>query len=258
MDLRLQDKITLVAGSSRGIGFLIAKAFRSEGARVAVTGRYNEALCEAANLLAAEFGHEGVLACPGDLTDSTVITNTLERIHSTWGTIDCLVANIGTGTGRTGWELRDEDWDDLFTQNLAVNRRVCEAVLPEMVAVGRGSIIFISSIAGVESLSAPLPYSAAKAALISYSKNLARQLGPKGIRVNSVAPGNVLFPGGSWEKKLAERPEFFRNYIETEVPLQRFGTPEEIASVVAFLSSDRASFITGACMVADGGQTRSY
>src|SRR5262249_49485192 len=96
-----------------------------------------------------------------------------------------------------------------------------------------------------------------KAAVLSYGKNLARQLGPQGVRVNCVAPGNILFPGGSWEKKFAQQREHFQRYIETEVPLQRFGSPEEIADVVVFLASDRAAFVTGACVVADGGQTRS-
>ena len=104
---------------------------------------------------------------------------------------------------------------------------------------------------------APLPYSAAKAALINLSKNLARQAGPHNVRVNCVAPGNILFPGGSWEKHLEARAEEVHRFIQTEVPLRRFGRPEEIADAIAFLCSDRSSFITGACIVADGGQTRS-
>ena len=114
-----------------------------------------------------------------------------------------------------------------------------------------------SSIAGCEALSAPLPYSAAKAALINVTKNLSRMVGSHGIRVNAVAPGNVLFPGGSWEKKLTENREFFEEYIRREVPLQRFGRAEEVADAVVYLASERASFMTGACVVLDGGQTRS-
>jgi 3-oxoacyl-[acyl-carrier protein] reductase len=127
-----------------------------------------------------------------------------------------------------------------------------------MVEAGRGSIVLIASIVGLESVNAPLPYSAAKAALISYAKNLGREVARRGVRVNAVAPGNVLFDGGSWARKLAENPDRVRQYIDREVPAGRFGAPAEIADLVAFLASDRATFITGACMVVDGGQTRSY
>ena len=118
--------------------------------------------------------------------------------------------------------------------------------------------MFISSIAGWEALKAPLTYSVAKAAVLSAMKNLSHLVAEKGIRVNAVVPGNILFPGGTWAKKLAKKTRFFENYIFTEVPLQRFGRPDEIADAVVFLSSERASFITGACLVVDGGQTRSY
>ena len=114
----------------------------------------------------------------------------------------------------------------------------------------------VASIAGLESSSAPLPYSAAKAALLNYGKNLARQLGPFNVRVNSVAPGNILFPGGSWERHLAERRDEVLKLIEAEVPLRRFGRPDEIADLIVYLSSERAAFITGSCIIADGGQTR--
>ncbi len=120
-----------------------------------------------------------------------------------------------------------------------------------------GSIVLVASIVGLESTRAPLPYSAAKAAMVSYGKNLARQVGPFNVRVNSVAPGNILFPGGSWERHLAERRDEVLREIEAEVPLGRFGRAEEVADLIVFLSSDRAAFITGSCLVADGGQTRS-
>jgi 3-oxoacyl-[acyl-carrier protein] reductase len=120
-----------------------------------------------------------------------------------------------------------------------------------------GSIVFISSIVGVEATPAPLPYSAAKAALLNYSKNLSRAVADKKIRVNSIAPGNILFPGGSWEKHLAARRASVEELIAKEVPQKRFGTPEEIAALATFLCSDVSGFATGACYVMDGGQTRS-
>jgi 3-oxoacyl-[acyl-carrier protein] reductase len=179
---------------------------------------------------------------------------TIER----WGAIDILVANIGSGTAARGWALDETDWAAGFDTNLHASRRAAEAVLPHMTAAGRGSIVFISSIAGVQSLDAPLPYSVAKTALISYAANLSRLVARLGVRVNVVAPGNVRFDGGSWAKKEAAEPERVRAYIEAEVPMGRFGTPGEIASLVTFLASDRASFMTGACVVADGGQARAY
>jgi 3-oxoacyl-[acyl-carrier protein] reductase len=256
MDLHLDAKVAFVAGSSRGIGRAIAQAFLVEGARVVVTGRDGDTLGQTVSAFEAEFGRERVLAQRGDLSQPEEISAALAATRERWGEIDCLVANIGSGTAKPGWQLSQADWDGVFDVNLWGSLRLVEAALPDMVQARRGSITLIASIVGLESVNAPLPYSAAKAALINYSKNLARQVGQYGVRVNCVAPGNILFPGGSWEKKLAQNPDRFQRYIETEVALRRFGTPEEIADLVTFLSSDRAAFITGACVVADGGQTR--
>lgn len=257
MKLDLENRIVLVAGSSRGIGKVTARAFLAEGCRTVITGRNPESLVEAQIEFESEFGTDRVMICQGDLTHPDIIQKTLKQIRQQWGKIDCLVANIGSGRGRTGWELGEPDWQTMMEVNLSSSWRLVTAVLPEMVQSRQGSVVFIASIVGVESTSAPLPYSAAKAALVNYSKNLARLIGPSNVRVNCVAPGNILFPGGSWEKHLTERKEQVMHFVNTEVPLQRFGRPEEIADLVVFLSSDRASFITGACVVADGGQTKS-
>jgi 3-oxoacyl-[acyl-carrier protein] reductase len=258
MNLDLTDRVVLVSGSSRGIGRAIAYAFLSEGARVVVTGRRAEPLEQTATVLADEFGAARVQAHCGDLTDPEHIAATLAQVGERWGQIECLVANVGSGTAKPGWQLGQAEWDAVFATNFWSSVKLVEAVLPGMLQQRRGSVVLIGSIVGSESLSAPVSYSAAKAALVSYSKNVARQLGPQGVRINCVAPGNILFPGGSWERKLNERREFFQRYIESEVPLQRFGTPEEIADLVVFLSSNRAAFITGSYIVADGGQTRGY
>jgi 3-oxoacyl-[acyl-carrier protein] reductase len=256
MDLHCVDQVAFVAGSSRGIGRAIANAFLAEGARVVVTGRQADPVSQTVTSFAAEFGADRVLALAGDLSEPEQVAAAVRRTRGHWGAIDHLVANVGSGTSKPGWQLEPADWQTMFEINFWNSVRVVQAVLPHMVEAHRGSITLIASIAGVESVNAPIPYSTAKTALVGYSKNLARQVGVHGVRVNCVAPGNILFPGGSWEKKLAQNREQFERYIEAEVPLRRFGTPEEIADLVVFLASDRASFITGACIVADGGQTR--
>ena len=256
MDLDLAGRVAFVAGSSRGIGRAIAGAFLAEGARVVVTGRHADALSRTVRAFEEEHGEDNLLACPGDLSESGGISRALDATAQRWGKLDCLVANIGSGTAKPGWRLDQEDWDTGFDVNFQASVDLVQAALPAMVQARRGAVTFVSSIVGLEAVNAPLTYSAAKAALVNYSKNLSRQVGPDGVRVNCVAPGNILFPGGSWERKMAERGEFFTQYVKAEVPLQRFGTPEEVADLVVFLSSDRASFITGACIVADGGQTR--
>jgi len=257
MDLGLAGKVVLVAGSSRGIGLAVARAFLAEGSRTAITGRDGASVAKAQAEFESQFGPDRVLACEGDLGNEEAIKKTLESIEERWGSPDCLVANIGNGRGPVGWDVPEPDWKRLFDENLSPTHRLVQRVLPAMTQRGSGSIVVVASIAGIESTPAPLPYSAAKAALVNYSKNLARQLGPANIRVNAVAPGNILFPGGSWERHLSERPDEVNRLIESEVPLRRFGRPEEIADLIAFLASDRASFITGSCVVADGGQTRS-
>ncbi len=256
MDLQLEDKIVLVAGSSRGIGLATARAFMAEGCRTVITGRGSTELAQSRASLESEFSPDRLMACEGDLTHPEDIKGVLEAVGDRWGPPDCLVANVGSGRGPLGWDVGESDWYRLFEENLSSTYRLVQQVLPDMIRSRHGSIVLVASIVGLESMPAPLPYSAAKAALISYGKNLARQVGPSNVRVNSVAPGNIFFPGGSWERHLAERRDEVLQEIQAGVPLQRFGRAEEVADLIVFLSSDRAAFITGSCIVADGGQTR--
>jgi 3-oxoacyl-[acyl-carrier protein] reductase len=257
MELGLRDRNVLVAGASRGIGLAIARAFLEEGSRVAMAARGSVALAGARDALGSEFGQDRVLGYVGDLSIEKDAHGFVATAKRSWGMPDIAVASAGTGRGRTGWEVERSDWEASFEANLTPAVRLAEAVLPDFAAAGRGSLIFVASIVGRERVGAPLPYSAAKAGLISYANGLAAELGARNVRVNCVAPGNVMVAGGSWDSKLKQNREKWRRYLETEVPLRRFGRAEEIAATVVFLASDRASFVTGACLVADGGQTRT-
>jgi 3-oxoacyl-[acyl-carrier protein] reductase len=258
VNLSLQNRVALVGGSSRGIGKAIAAAFLREGCRVCITGRSEAPLSKALAEFEVEFGKECVISFCGDLTDSNVIEQALRSTHGLWRRLDVVVANFGSGSGKPGWQLENEEWQRLFHLNFWGSVSLAQAAIPLLAENQRGGLLFIASITGVEATPAPLPYSAAKAALINYSKNLAGQVAKLGVRVNCIAPGNVLFPGGTWERHLEEDKDRVMQMINSSVPLARFGTPEEIAGIAVFLCSDAATFITGACFKADGGQTRSY
>jgi 3-oxoacyl-[acyl-carrier protein] reductase len=254
MDLQLTDQVAFVAGSSRGIGRAIASTLLAEGCRVCITGRDGVVLEEAAQYFRAEFGNK-VFGIPGDLTDTSVIEDAFAAVNQRWGGPDILIANVGSGRGNPGWQQENVEWERLFDLNFFGSVRLAQGVIPYLQPRG-GSILFIASMVAVEATPAPLPYSAAKAALVNYSKNLSRTLAADGIRVNCLAPGNVLFDGGSWDHHLKERREEVERYISTEVPQNRFGTPEEIAKFAAFLVSPNSRFATGGCYIMDGGQTR--
>ena len=265
MDLQLNNRVAFIAGSSRGIGRAIASALLAEGARIVLTGRDETSLRATEAELTSPATQDRILAVRGDFTRHEIITGALDHTLEHFGRLDHLIANLGTGAGKPGWDQPDDEWTRLFELNFFAATRLTQAALPHLLrndpgpepSAMRGSILYISSIVAIEATPAPLPYSAAKAALNNYAKNLARQLGPHGVRVNTVAPGNVLFPGGSWERHLANRRDAVESMLKIDVPQQRFGTPNEIAALAVFLCSPVAGFATGSCYVIDGGQTRS-
>jgi 3-oxoacyl-[acyl-carrier protein] reductase len=257
VNLSLKDRTALIAGSSRGIGKAIARAFLREECQVCITGRGEASLSQALAELQSEFGNESVLSYCGDLAEPANVQQVLRNIQEHWGHLDIVVANMGSGSGQGGWQLPSDEWERLFRLNLWGSVTLAQAAMPMLAKGQHASLLFIASITGVEATPAPLPYSAAKAALINYSKNLATQVARLGVRVNCIAPGNILFPGGTWERHLEENRDKVMRMIEANVPQVRFGKPEEIAALAVFLCSDAATFITGECIKADGGQTRS-
>lgn len=254
MDFGLQGKVALVTGGSRGIGRAIVHDFAKEGCRVAFSARGAEVLRATEKELTA-LGAE-VFAVQADMTNTADIEQMVTQTVARFGTVDILVNNVGGSRGGQTWDTTDEDWAEVLYLNLFAAVRTSRLVVPLMRQKHWGRIINITSIYGREAGGA-MTYNAVKASMNSWSKSLSKQLAKDGILVNVVAPGSVLFPGGSWERRQQDNPVFIENFVRTEMPLGRFGQPEEIAAMVVFLASERASLLTGACINVDGCQSRS-
>lgn len=251
MDLELTGRVVLVSGGSRGIGAAIAEAFVREGCKVIVTGRKPESL----RALASRLGD----TCQTHVCDATnpkdaaAVRSAVEASH---GVLNILVTCAGSGESVPPGEETPEEWLRVMSVNLLSATNMVEASLPLLRRSTAASIVCISSICGVEALGAPVTYSAAKAALAMAVKGWSRPFGKSGIRINAISPGNVFTQGGTWDQKMQADSAGVDAMISREVPLGRFGTPNEIADAVLFLASPRAAFITGANLVIDGGQTR--
>ncbi len=256
MELGLEGKVAVVTGASRGIGRGIALGLASEGVRIVICARGEKDLKEAEDELRAK-GVE-TLALPLDITRSESAESLISAAVNRFGTIDILVNNTGGNRGGVFASKTDEDWNDMIQLNLLSHVRVSRAAIPHMIPKKSGSILFIASIYGRESGGSGYSiYNTTKSGVISLAKVMAAELAPHNIRVNSIAPGAILFEGGTWAKRLENDPVGISRFVSRAMPSGRFGTVEEVANVAVFLASDRASLVRGACITVDGCQSHS-
>ena len=256
MDLTLDGKVAIITGGSRGLGRQCALALGREGCAVAICGRDGDQV----QRTVAELQGLGVKASgsQADVTNDADAARFLQETTAALGAPDILVNNVG---GRRGSVLFDETSMEQFLEGLEVNLisavRMTKLALPHMQAQGWGRVINIASIYGREH-GGSVDYMTGKAGMIAFSKHLALQLAQTGVLVNCVAPGSIDFPGSSWDRfQQNNTPEVVADFIDRNLPMGKFGWPEPIGETVAFLASDRANLITGACINVDGGQSKS-
>ena len=251
MDLNLKDKKVFVSGASQGIGFWIAKKFIEEGANVVINSRDSHKLHTAILSLGNCGSVNGDVSNPENAL--TIITKAAEIL----GGIDVVVCNVGSGSSVLSGEETYDEWQRVFGVNFFSATNLVEASR-EFLRKTQGSIVCISSICGNETIpGAPTTYSVAKSALNTYVKSISVPLAQEGIRINAVAPGNINFDGSIWSTKLSENPESVKAMLEHNVPLNKLGSPDDVANLAIWLASDIANFVTGTIITTDGGQTRS-
>ena len=257
MNLEIADKVAIVTGSSKGLGFATARALVEEGCRVTICARGEARLQEAVGELRRLAGADDrILSAAADVSTADGVETVVRRTVDAFGGLDILVNNVGVAKGAGIADTTDAEWQEAFDQTLFPAVRASRLAVPLMRKRGGGAIVMIASIWGRES-GGRMTYNAVKAAEISLAKAMAQQLARDNIRVNSVAPGSIRFPGGSWDRRVQDDPEGMSEFVKRELPFGRFGRPEEVGAVVAFLVSPRASWISGASVPVDGCQSRS-
>jgi 3-oxoacyl-[acyl-carrier protein] reductase len=244
MSREFAGKTVLIAGAGTGIGKGLAQAFAAAGARTVLGGRRPDVLEATAKDI-------GATAISGDFADPAQAS----RLLALADPLDVLVVCYGATDTPPGFDTTPGEWDRLLSANLSGPAHLSRIAASGMKARGAGCILFIGSICGREVLGAPIAYNVGKAGLRALTKTMAHELGPYGVRVNMISPGNIAFPGGRWETKREANPVQIEEMLQAKVPLRRFGTPADIAQGALFLCSERAAFVTGHDLVMDGGQT---
>lgn len=251
MDLALAGKRILVTGASRGIGLGIASAFHSQGCVVVANGRSK------INLDSSTSGKKDWHGVVGDVTDPNQAHDVIKRTLDILGGLDVLVCNVGSGASAAPGQEQFSDWQKSLSINLLSATNMVEAAVSAL-KTSRGGVVCVSSICGVEVVrGAPVTYSAAKAALNAYIRGIAVPLGADGVRINGIAPGNILFEGSTWDAKVSASASEVEKMLEANVPLKRLGGIADVANLALWLSSPLSGFITGSIHLTDGGQTRS-
>jgi 3-oxoacyl-[acyl-carrier protein] reductase len=251
MQLDLSGKIALVTGSSKGIGWAIAQTLHSEGCRVVLNAR------NTADLSAATAQLPGAIGVVGNVTQPTEARHIVAEVLSAFGRLDILVCNVGSGRSVTPGNETADEWQRVFALNLWSTTNSIEAAR-DALASSKGAIVCISSICGLEVIpGAPVTYSAAKAALHAYVRGIARPLGKQGVRINAIAPGNILFDGSVWSRKLEDDAPAVHTMLAKDVAIGKLGEPGDVASLVAYLASPRSRFASGSVWTLDGGQVHA-
>jgi 3-oxoacyl-[acyl-carrier protein] reductase len=258
----LKKKFVLVTGSSSGIGLGIAEGFLKQGAHVIINGRSNEKLTNSLKKLSKTYNNDQIYKFKGDVSDKSIIDSLFDFLKQNNIKLSHLVCNVGSGKSVPILTEDKKEFERMMNTNLYSATNIVNKLLPELERNGKDSnfsptITLISSICSLERLGCPIAYSASKSALNSYAKNIAFPLGRKGIRMNVVSPGNILFQGSTWEEKIQSEPDSVNKMLENEVSLKILGDVEDVANAVVFLASKSAKFIHGSNIVIDGGQLRS-
>jgi 3-oxoacyl-[acyl-carrier protein] reductase len=252
MDLRLSGRRALVTGGTRGLGRAVVSRLAEEGCAVALCARSADAV--AATVADLQSTGASAYGAAVDVTDEQALAGFVDDAATALGGLDLVVANAGGAAGGPGVaDSSAEHWRATLDLNVVHAAVTVRAALPHLAASDAASVVVVSSISATRPQPKP-QYAAAKAAELALAASLARELGPQGIRVNTVSPGSVLFEGGSWARRRDNDPEAFAAFVARELPFGRLGTADEIADVTAFLLSPRASWVSGTDVVVDGAQ----